>query len=110
MSDDTYQGHKNRETWALLLWVANDQGLYEQAVDFPRDWIADNDAEEVSAWHNEQLGIAYLEQTRSEWDDYMLEGGASREFLGMIEDIGSWWRIDAREVGEFLREAVECES
>lgn len=30
-TDDTYNGWTNRETWAFMLYVTNDQGLAESA-------------------------------------------------------------------------------
>lgn len=35
MSTDTeYQGWKNRATWNVALWVNNDYGLYQSAVEY----------------------------------------------------------------------------
>lgn len=109
MSDDTYQGYRNRETWALLLWVANDQGLYYSAVEWAQEYLeADTDDENTGSDY--RMGQEWLEQTRSDWDMYLLDGNVTKDFLTMIEDIGSWWRIDATEVGAWLRELVDTES
>lgn len=32
--DTTYQGWKNYQTWNIALWVNNDEGLYNMAVDY----------------------------------------------------------------------------
>jgi len=31
MTDTTYNGWPNRETWCVALWIGNDQGMYYQA-------------------------------------------------------------------------------
>lgn len=35
MTNTTYNGHKNYETWNVSLWIQNDEGLYSVAQDAP---------------------------------------------------------------------------
>ena len=34
MTTETYQGHKNYETWNVSLWLMNDEGLYNLSNEF----------------------------------------------------------------------------
>lgn len=43
---ETYNGWKNRTTWALHLWLTNDEDMYLAA----RDWIRENHAYTLDIW------------------------------------------------------------
>jgi hypothetical protein len=99
---DTYNGWTNRETWAFWLHVTNDEGLWGLAADFARD-------------NGRDLGSIRLGEALTEHVQEILEESASagNEYAwGAIRDIGSWWRIDALEIGNAARELArvwECD-
>lgn len=83
MSDDTYEGWANRETWACNLWLSNDEGLYRTALDIVAD-VAPIAATASALAVGEAL-VAMLRDL---------------DIPGVNRDVGSWWRIDEREIGE----------
>lgn len=49
--DQTYNGWKNYPTWAVNLWLSNDEGLYNSTRELVRN-VA-NDAQETEYWTGE---------------------------------------------------------
>lgn len=96
MSTETYQGWTNRETWAFNLHWTNDPGLYEiVCAEAARFLLMSPDADDT------RLGDHIVATVHDIVDED--ETGA----LAMVSDeVGSWWRVNAREVGEAVREAV----
>ena len=82
---DNYNGWANRETWALMLWIENDQGLSEWARE-----IAPGGETAVKEWV-ETLLTPHL--YREEFGSEM-----SEELSMMASDVGSLWRIDWDEI------------
>lgn len=117
MTDETYNGWSNRETWAADLHLSNDQGLYEGA----REAVKGLHYYEPTSEHSESLdcGIcgvsvfdhgdrpddaikAYVEQLR-EWRDDG-EGQSVEDLRMMFDEIGSLWRVNWRELAEAFQE------
>ena len=91
MTEEEYNGWRNRETWAMALWLDNDQGLYNQARELVRESIKEGgnlyDAERVLKEWVEELEQDACEESR-------------KELCSMFHDIGSLWRVDWAEVTE----------
>ena len=51
MADEGYQGYTNYETWAVNLWIDNDQGLHEMVM----EWT-----EEVAGEENPEYELARM--------------------------------------------------
>jgi hypothetical protein len=94
MTDETYNGWPNRETWAFMLWIDNDEGLYNEA----REWVARSAGKELRDTDARAFGeliIAALEES--------FKAGNEAAILP-LRDIGSTWRIDWQRVAEALTE------
>jgi hypothetical protein len=89
MSEE-YNGWTNRETWAVNLWVTNDQGLMNGVDEAMRDAY---DAE----GENYRLDEVYRGVMFDLLDG---DGLPSRETWMMKDDIGSLWRVNWRELAE----------
>ncbi|MFF4777609.1 hypothetical protein ACFY05_32690 [Microtetraspora fusca] len=83
MTDETYQGWCNRETWALHLWLTNEEALY----------------------HESRARAADGESALRDWveNDLWPELHQTHDGLVMLKDVGSLWRVDWRELAAALQ-------
>jgi hypothetical protein len=94
-STDTYNGWTNRETWALDLWIGNDQFLYKWALEAVQNANSAQGGDELADW---QVG----EIVKDWWEwitDIDSEVLPAETILPMVRDIGSEYRINWDEIG-----------
>lgn len=94
-TDDTYNGWTNRETWAFMLYVTNDQGLAESARE--RVLCADAHPEDALKDLAESLftRAGYGYEYGDTWPDSLAD---------IASDIGSLWRVNWAECVDALTE------
>jgi hypothetical protein len=116
MAED-YNGWANRETWAVRLWLDNDQGIYYSAQDAARGAIEelhrelgnrDLGADGLARTEARRIGDAIRDLVESLTE--LVTMGEAPNLVGMVLDIGSQWRVDWDEVCDSYRRelADEC--
>jgi hypothetical protein len=104
-NDETYNGWTNRETWALNLWLTNDQGLYEMT----RERVADA-VNEYSDGYEQGDGMRLSdilpriagETVRAVWEELTDPNGElmdAVDILQMVRDVGGEYRVNWDEIG-----------
>jgi hypothetical protein len=122
VNDETYNGWKNRETWATALYLGNDQGLdigareavaglhyYEptEALDMTCKVCGIN---LMTGDHGERpddamkVYVEDLQTERLEVRDTVGNHYVNDALLMMFDDIGSLWRVDWRAVAAAFAE------
>lgn len=102
MCDQTYSGWTNRETWALMLWINNDEGLLESLHDHIAGCTRDVRMESLTY----ETAIAMQDFTES----LFTRSGYEEEYGGewpwriadIAQDIGSLYRINYYECAESI--------
>lgn len=83
-SEDSYNGWKNRETWAAFMWITNTEHLYKHATEFKLN--ADG------------LRSMFVDV------EYGVHSGVNTASIPMLLDIGSIYRVDWEAIAEALRD------
>jgi hypothetical protein len=119
-TDETYNGWTNRETWAVVLHINNDQGWQESVTELVRNTV-EGIQQDPPAWlpvdsltdtfYANRVGDAIRENVEETLAAFPNEYGnyiTSNEQRMALDDIGSMWRVDWREVGaSFLSDLDE---
>lgn len=112
-----YNGWNNRETWALNLWLSNDEGFYNtinEMVESLKEEFNDNkellDEETTKEEQKSQLEYKladrireYIENDLKEYADETNHSdckGRAGCIHQMFDDIGSLWRVDYHEIAK----------
>ena len=100
METQEYNGWTNRETWATMLHIDNDEGLQETIYEMARNTVRDFDGEPDS-----NDGLWTLEESVKEFIENVLDYPNVQTNYGaflMLTDIGSLYRVNWREIAESL--------
>lgn len=99
METQDYNGWTNRETWAAMLHIDNDQALLEIATDYAMQELEGHE-------EGEEINLYYLTETLKSWlenDLLTLENISGNQGLWlMLTDIGSLYRVNYYEIAETL--------
>ena len=100
---DTYQGHANYPTWAILLWLNNDHGMYCMIQEFS-DYVFDEffeDGDEVDVTYEiaerfeEYISSTFIfqEELLDERAAKILTSGVVADLLGFSVGMIDWYEV-----------------
>ena len=104
MEHEDYNGWRNRETWALVLHINNDQGLQAWALELTELLVAEHGPTAFN-----RIGERIVDGFEEILAEAAEEGSEqARWAFTVLSDVGSFWRIDWAEVGESFIEAIDA--
>ena len=97
---ESYNGWANRETWAFVLHCDSTIGtefVCESLGYLTPDIVHATESDEYA------MGREVLSLVEDMWEEFH-----SQEWVALMrDDVGSVWRVDKREVGEWAREYAQ---
>jgi hypothetical protein len=97
MADIGYQGWTNRETWAASLHLSTTEWLYNAARSVIGPHERDDAADVLESWCEE-----LIDELHETIDEHPEMGRPNDVLVMMDREVGSWWRVNWREVAEGL--------
>ena len=94
---DEYQGWTNRETWAVNLWLSNDEGLYTQTREIVKAGIETCREEclKLGILVSEFMELRHAGEALSGYVQDLVEDNSE-----MARAFGSLWRVNWDEVAQ----------
>lgn len=90
---DEYNGWTNRETWATALHIDNDYGTYTMR----QEWVEEAREDESPTWALADRLQNWLDELAQD----VIDGNPTSEGVRMmLDEIGSRWLVDYREIAE----------
>jgi hypothetical protein len=97
---EEYNGWKNRETWAMALWLNNDEGFQNQVQEL---------AEEA---RDEEYPASRLAEALESFIEELFDFdniSDNRQLFNMLTDIGSLYRVNWYEIAQtFIEELANA--
>lgn len=110
-SSDSYNGWTNRETWALNLWLSNDQGLYEMTRERVADIAPSMYEEQFTDEQNNNFRAYRAGQAVKSLTEELLDPEEQlmtpENIITILSDVGSLYRVNWDEIGAAFLEAIE---
>jgi len=98
-TEEKYNGWTNRETWALNLWLTNDEGLYNEVLKVLKEADKKDKKEGTKIIYKVDALKEYIEDLREEAEDNI-------NLREMFKDVGSLWRVNWGEIVEGFEEEI----
>ena len=100
---EKYNGWTNRETWATVLWLDNEQGTQELMQEMARNEYDSTLglADAISEFVTELLDMESV---------FSAPPAQRKELISMSSDIGSLYRVDWYEIAEHYLSGIKTEA